>query len=74
MFYAKLLKCINLLVKTIQICILVIEINLKSVGLVHFSDQKWNSQNYLFNLHIISSLVHIIKSFSNLLNKLIMIM
>ncbi len=24
-----------------------------SVALVHFSDQKWNFQNYLFNLHII---------------------
>ncbi len=24
-----------------------------SVALVHFSDQKSNSQNYLFNLHII---------------------
>ncbi len=24
-----------------------------SVALVHFSEQKWNFQNYLFNLHII---------------------
>ena len=30
-----------------------------SVALVHFSDQKYNSQNGLFNLHIIWSLVHI---------------
>ena len=33
-----------------------------SVSLVHFSDQNWNSQNYLFNLHINVSLVHIKKS------------
>jgi len=29
-----------------------------SVILVHFPDQNLNSQNYLFNLHIIVSLVH----------------
>lgn len=36
-----------------------------SVTLVHFSDQNWNSQNYLFNLHIIVSLVHIKKAVSH---------
>ena len=30
-----------------------------------FSDQNWNSQNYLFNLHIIESLVHIKKAVSH---------
>jgi len=29
-----------------------------SVILVHFPDQNLDSQNYLFNLHIIVSLVH----------------
>lgn len=29
-----------------------------SVPLVHFSDQNWNSQHYLFDLHIIVLLVH----------------
>jgi hypothetical protein len=35
-----------------------------SVALGHFSDQNQNSQNYLFNLHIIVSLVHIKKAVS----------
>ncbi len=34
-----------------------------SVALVQFSDQKWNSQNSLFNLHINCSM-HIIKAAS----------
>ena len=37
-----------------------------SVALVHFSDQNWNSQNYLFNLHISVSLVHMKKTVSHL--------
>jgi len=32
-----------------------IELQFFSVALVHFSDQNWNSQNYLFNLHKKSS-------------------
>ena len=38
------------------------------VFLSHFggSDQNWNSQNYLFNLHIIVSLVHIKQAVSHL--------
>ncbi len=39
-----------------------------SVALVHFSEQKWNCQNYLFNLHII--LCTSWKQFLILLNKL----
>jgi len=34
-----------------------------SVSLVHFSDQ--NFQNYLFNIHIIVSLVHVKKAVSH---------
>lgn len=41
-----------------------------SVTLVHFSDPSRNSQNDLFYLHIIRSLVHIIKEFLILLSKL----
>ncbi len=40
-------------------------LNFFSVTLLHFSDQNWNSQSCLFNLHIISSLVHIIKAISH---------
>ena len=40
-----------------------------SVALVHFSDQNWNSLNYLFNLHIIVSLVYIKKAFSYLFDQ-----
>lgn len=40
-----------------------------SVALVYFSDQNRNSQNSLFNLHIISSIVHFMKVISHSFEK-----
>lgn len=41
-----------------------------SAALLYFSDQKWNSQNYLSSLHITESLMHIIKAISHSFGKI----